>query len=108
MQLKPIVQGLAAVWLVLFVASFIALRVADTEDDTSGGLGRVVVFLTWQLLAFAVGVGGALATRFAVARGTQKIKLVGYVPLAVSVFLLASFIAMVAFRFYVAPLLGAA
>lgn len=108
MQLKPIVQGLAAVWLVLFVASFIALRVADTEDDASGGLGRIVAFLTWQALAFAVGVGGALATRVAVARGIEKIKLVGYVPLAVSVFLLASFIAMVAFRFYIVPMFGAA
>jgi hypothetical protein len=108
MQLKPIVQGLAAIWLVLFVASFFALRVATTEDDPSGGLGRIVAFLTWQALAFAVGVAGAVATRFAVSRGTEKVKLVGYTPLAVSVFLLASFIAMVAFRFYVVPLFDAA
>ena len=108
MQLKPVVQGLAAIWLGLFIASFIALRVATVEDDPSGGLGRIVAFMTWQALAFAVGIAAAVATRFAVARGTEKVKLVGYVPLAVSVFLLASFIALVAFRFYVVPMFEAA
>jgi hypothetical protein len=104
MQLKPIIQGLAAVWLLLFVVSFVSLRPADADDGATSGLARVVAFLTWQTAAFIVAVLGALATRFAVQRGVDGIKLVGYVPLAFSVFLVASFIALTGFRFYVAPL----
>ena len=47
---------------------------------------------------------GAFATRYAVPRGVERVKVVGYVPLALSVFLVASFIALMAFRVYVAPL----
>ncbi len=102
MQLKPIVRGLAAVWLVLFVVSFVSLRTTEAGDAT--GLNRVVAFLTWQAAAFVVAAFGALAARLAVQRGDDGIKLVGYLPLALSVFLVASFVALVGFRFFVAPL----
>jgi len=104
MQLKPIVQGLAVVWLLLFVVSFIAQQTAASDGGASSGLNRVVAFLTWQTAAFIVAVLGALATRFALQRGVAGIKLVGYLPLALSVFLVASFIALMGFRVYVAPL----
>jgi hypothetical protein len=104
MQWKPIVQGLGVVWLVLFVVSFIALQSAATDDSETSDLSRIVAFLTWQTAAFAVAALGALATRLAVERGVAGIKLVGYLPLALSVFLVASFVALMGFRFYVTPL----
>jgi hypothetical protein len=104
MQLKPVIQGLAVVWLMLFVASFVTLQTTEAEDGAQGGLARVAVFLTWQVLAFVIAAVAALTTRYAVSRGAERIKLVGYVPLAMSVFLVVSFIALVGFQVYVAPL----
>jgi hypothetical protein len=104
MRLKPIIQGLAVVWLLLFVVSFIALQVTAVDDNPTSSLNRIVQFLTWQAAAFIVAVIGASATRYAVQRGIEGIKLIGYVPLALSVFLVGSFIALMGFRFYVAPL----
>src|SRR5688572_2549115 len=97
--LKPVIQGLAAVWLVLFLASFFSLQTVEQS-----WLARVAVFLTWQVIAFIVAILGALTTRYAVARGVERVKALGYVPLALSVFLVASFIALMAFRVWVAPL----
>jgi len=105
MQLKPIIQGLAAIWLVVFAVSFLSLRGGESGDDLASGLSRVVAFLTWQVVAFAVAAAGALATRRAVARGTLNVKLVGYAPLAISVFLIAAFVAIMAVRFLLVPLL---
>ena len=104
MPIKPVIQGLAAVWLVLFVLSFLSLQVSETEDGPQSALARVAAFLTWQVIAFVVAVLGALATRYAVSRGVDRVKVVGYVPLALSVFLVAAFIALMGFRFYVAPM----
>jgi len=103
MPLKPIVQGLAVVWLLLFVASFLTLRIGEAGGAASG-LNRVISFLTWQLVALVVAAIGAFATRQAVAREIGRIKLIGYGPLALSVFLVASFIAIMGFRVFVAPL----
>jgi len=103
MQLRPVIQIIAAVWLALFVASFVSLETTDT-DGPQGGLARTAVFLTWQVAAFIVAILGAFATRFAVARGVERVKRFGYVPLALSVFLVASYIALVAFRIWVLPL----
>lgn len=103
MPLKPIIQGLAVVWLLLFAASFVVLQTTESEGET-GGLARIAAFLTWQAIAFVVAALGAFMTRYAAAQGVERVKVVGYVPLALSVFLVASFIALMAFRFYVAPL----
>ena len=103
MFLKPIIQGLAVVWLMLFAASFLVLQTTESDGATSG-LARVAVFLTWQAIAFVVAVLAAVTTRFAASHGVERVKLVGYVPLALSVFLVASFIALMGFRFYIAPL----
>lgn len=104
MQLKPLVQGLAAVWLVVFLVSFVSLQTTGEEGDATDALGRVAAFLTWQMIAFVVALIGAATARFALQRGIEGVKLFGYTPLALSVFLIASFIALTAFRFYVAPL----
>jgi hypothetical protein len=103
-SLKSVIQGLAAVWLVLFVASFVVLRVSESDGSTTSRLALVAEFLTWQALAFIAASLGAFTTRFAAARGIERVKLVGYVPLAVSVFLVGSFVVLIGFRFYVAPL----
>ncbi len=104
MQVKPIIQGIAVVWLMVFVVSFFSLRVTETDDGATSGLARVVSFLTWQAIALVIAVVGAFTTRLALQRGAEGIKLFGYLPLALSVFLVASFVALVGFRFYVAPL----
>jgi len=106
MQLKALIQGIAAVWLILFVVSFVSLETVESDGSDRSQLARVATFLTWQAIAFAVAAVGAVTTRYAVARGAERVKLVGYLPLALSVFLVASFIAIMAFRFYVAPLFG--
>jgi hypothetical protein len=108
MPMKPVIQGLAAVWLVLFVASFVALQTTGTDGGEQAGLARMAVFLTWQVVAFIVAMLGAFVTRLAVARGVGRIKLVGYTPLAASVFLIGSYIALTAVRLYWAPFLEAA
>jgi hypothetical protein len=97
--LKPVIQGLAAVWLVLFLVSFLSLQTTEQR-----GLARIAVFLTWQVMAFVVAIMGAFTARYAVARGVERVKALGYVPLALSVFLVVSFIALLAFRVWVAPL----
>ena len=104
MPIKPVIQGLAAVWLMLFLLSFLSLQFTEPEDGPQGGLARIAAFLTWQVIAFVVAALGALATRYAVQRGIERVKVVGYVPLALSVLLVASFIALIGFRFYVAPM----
>jgi len=104
MPLKSLIQGIAALWLVLFVISFIALQSAETEGGSQSALARVVVFLTWQVVAFVVAIIGAFTTRYALSRGVERIRAVGYVPLALSVFLVASFIVLMGFRVFVLPL----
>ena len=97
-------MGLAAVWLVLFVASFVSLQTTGTDGGPQSGLARTAVFLTWQVAAFVVAMLGAFTTRYAVSRGAQRVKAFGYVPLALSVFLVASFVALVALRIWILPL----
>ena len=104
MQLKPIIQALAVVWLVLFAASFVVLQTTESDGSATSNLARIAAFLTWQAMAFAVAALGAFAARYAASQGVERVKLIGYVPLALSVFLVASFIALMGFRFYVAPL----
>jgi hypothetical protein len=104
MQLRAMIQGLAAVWLALFVVSFLSLRLVESDGSMASGLNRVAWFLTWQAIALVVAAIGAFATRQAVARDIERIKLVGYGPLALSVFLVVSFIAIMGFRVFVAPL----
>ena len=104
MRMKPVIQGLAAIWLVLFVFSFVSLQTTETDGGAQSGLARVAVFLTWQVIAFVVAMLGAFTTRYAVTRGVERVKALGYVPLALSVFLVVSFIALMAFRIWVAPL----
>lgn len=105
MPLKPVIQGLAAVWLLLFVVSFVALRLTESDGTLAADLNRVVAFLTWQGIALVVAAVGAFATRQAVVRGAANVKLVGYLPLALSVFLVASFVAIMGFRVFVVPLM---
>jgi uncharacterized membrane protein len=102
---KTVVQGLAAVWLLLFLASFLVLQTTDTDGSVVGDLSRIVAFLTWQGLAFVVAAVGAFAARHAARRGVAGLKLTGYGPLAVSVFLVGSFVAILAVRFYLVPAL---
>jgi hypothetical protein len=101
MHLKPVVQGLAAVWLLLFLASFVVLQVTPSDGSYAATLNRVAQFLTWQVLALGVATVGALAARVASQRGVAGVKPFGFWPLALSVFILAAFVLIVAFRVFV-------
>jgi hypothetical protein len=103
MQLKPIIQGLAAIWVVVFAVSFLSLRGGEVDEDFASLLSRVAAFLTWQVAAFGVAAVGTLTTRHAVARGTRNVKVFGYTPLAISVFVIASFVVVLAARFVLVP-----
>ena len=103
MALKPIIQGLAGVWLLLFAVSFVALELTADDGTLAGGLRRLVAFLTWQGIALCVAAVGALLARTAATRGIAGVKLVGYVPLGMSVFFVVSFIAIIGYRMLVVP-----
>jgi hypothetical protein len=106
MQSKHIIYAVAGLWLVLFVASFVMLQVIDPDNASfNARLNRIASFLTWQGSAFVVAIVLAWLTRGSVERGTPQVKIVGYVPLGTSVFVVGSFIAIMAYRVFLAPLL---
>ena len=106
MPLPQIVYGLSGVWLLLFIASFfVTQQPAEGATEFARGLNRLASLLTWQAVAFGVAVISAWNTREGVKLGHRRIKLAGYLPLGASVFLLVTFIAIIAYRFFVAPLL---
>jgi hypothetical protein len=107
MQRKSMIQGLAAIWLLLFVMSFVSLEITESDGTYAGDLNRVAAFLTWQVLALGVAAIGAFATRLAVQRSVEGVKVFGYGPLVFSTFIVASFIAIVAYRVFVVPLFEA-
>jgi hypothetical protein len=98
------VRALAALWLLLFVTSFVAFFVIEpTGDGFTRGLNRLASFLTWQGAAFAPAVICAFLT-YRFGDGAQRYgKLIGYGPLAVSVSLVGLLIAIIAFRVLVQP-----
>jgi len=108
MQSKFIVYGFAAVWLLLFATSFVVVgAVAPEDDDFARRLTRIASFLTWQLAALVVAAISGLFTQRAVARGTEGVRLFGYGPFAISVFVLIAFIGIVGYRVWLQPLLAA-
>jgi hypothetical protein len=108
MQSKFVVYGFAAVWLVLFAASLVVVRaVAPEDDDYARRLTRIASFLTWQLGALIVAAISALFTQRAAARGTEGLRLPGYGPFAMSLFVLVAFVGIVAYRVWLQPLLAA-
>jgi hypothetical protein len=107
MQPRQIIYAIGAVWLVLFLISFATLQLVEpTGSGFARGLNRIAAFLTWQGSALVAAMVLAWLTRRATERGVDKIRLVGYLPLAASVFLVGTFIAIVAYRVFVAPLLA--
>jgi hypothetical protein len=108
MQSKSVVYAFAAVWLVLFATSFVVVRaVAPEDDDAVRRLSRIASFLTWQLGALVVAAVSAFVTQRATARGTEGLRLPGYGPFAMSLFVLISFIGIVGYRVWLQPLLAA-
>jgi len=107
MQSKAFVYGFAAVWLVLFATSFVVVGVvAPEDDDFARRLSRIASFLTWQVSALVVAAMAAFVAHRAIARGGEQMKLVGYVPIALSLFVIVVFIGIVAYRIWVQPLLA--
>jgi hypothetical protein len=100
-----IVRALAAVWLVLFLISFVMLQVTEPSGaGPSQGLNRIAAFMTWQGVALVIAAVGALNTRRVAEQLSHQTRLVGYVPLAVSVFLVATLVAIIAYRVLVRPI----
>ena len=107
MQSKYVVFGFAALWLVLFVVSFAVVGLGGAEDEEfARRLSKIASFLTWQVVALVVAAVTALITQRLAARGAEGVKLVGYVPLAMNVFVVVAFIGIVAYRVFVRPLLA--
>jgi hypothetical protein len=107
MQSKQLVYLSAAVWLVLFVASFVVLQATEPQGDGfTRGLNRVASFLSWQGAALVVAIICALLTQHAVRRGVERVKMPGYLPLVLSVFVVGVLIAMIAYRVLVQPSFG--
>ncbi len=108
MQPKYVAYGLAGVWLVLFVTSFVVVRsVVPEDDDYTRRLDRIASFLTWQLAALVVAAVSAFVAYRAVAHGIEGVRLPGYGPFALSLFVIVSFIGIVAYRVWLQPLLAA-
>jgi hypothetical protein len=108
MQSKSVVYAFAAVWLVVFATSFVVVRaVAPEDDDFARRLSRLASFLTWQLGALVVAAVSAFFTQRATARGIEGLRLPGYGPFAMSLFVLISFIGIVGYRVWLQPLLVA-
>ena len=103
--MQRIVYGMAGMWAALVVTSFVAFEAAaPTGDDLTRGLARLSSFMTWQAIALGLAIATALVAHRAVARGVAKVKLAGYAPLALSLFLVASLVAIIAFQVLVKPL----
>ena len=93
--------------LVLFAVSLFVVVVAPEGDDYTRQLGRIASFLSWQLGAFVVAAVSAFLAQRAVARGVVGVRLPGYAPFAMSLFVIVSFIGIVAYRMWLQPLLAA-
>jgi high-affinity Fe2+/Pb2+ permease len=107
METKKVVYGLAVAWVAVFAASFLTLGFdQQTGNPSAQTLNRVATFLTWQGAALVVAVVLALLTHRAAARGIEKIKAAGFLPLVLSTFVVVSFIAIVAYRVFVVPLVA--
>lgn len=100
-----IVRALAAVWLVLFAISFVMLQTTEPSGDgPAQGLNRIASFMTWQGVALIIAAVGALNTRRVAEQLSQQTRLVGYVPLAISVFLVGSLVGIIAYRVLLRPI----
>jgi hypothetical protein len=101
---KSVVYGLAGVWAVLVMISLVVSLGGESDGrGSAAGLARMATFMTWQVRALVVAIAAALFTRVASGRGAERIKLAGYLPLAMSVFMVGVLVAMIAFRVLVRP-----
>lgn len=108
MQSKTVVYAFAAVWLVLFVTSFVVVSaVAPEDDDQLRRLSRLASFLTWQLAALFVAAICAFIAQRATARGREGFRLPGYGPFGLSLFVIVAFVGIVGYRVWLQPLLAA-
>lgn len=104
MNPRAVVNALGVLWLVLIAMSVaLSLDAAADGDGFTRGLNRIASFLTWQGAALVVAAVSAALTRFAAERGVERIKLIGYLPLATSVFIVGALVVMIAFRVLVQP-----
>lgn len=104
MNPRTLVHVLAGLWAVLMVVSLALSLGAEAEGDGfTRGLNRIASFLTWQAFAFVVAVIAAALTHAAAARGVERIKVAGYLPLAASVFIVGALVVLIAFRVLVQP-----
>ena len=99
-----LVPLLAALWLVLFLCSFVVfLVIQPTGDSFARGLNRMSAFLTWQGAAFVVAMLAAVATRLLGIKAGKNAKLLGYAPLAVNAVLIAMLVAIIAYTVLLRP-----
>jgi hypothetical protein len=100
---KRVVYALAGAWAVLMAVSVAISLGGETDERGAAGLARMASFMTWQVGALVVAIVSAAFTRIASGRGAERIKVPGYLPLAMSVFIVGVLVAMIAFRVLVRP-----
>jgi hypothetical protein len=100
---RNVVYALAGIWGVLMIVSLSVSLGGESDDRGSGGLARMASFMSWQVGAFVVAIVSAAFTRVASGRGAAGIKLAGYLPLVMSVFIVGALVVIIAFRVLVQP-----
>jgi hypothetical protein len=100
---RNVVYLLAALWAVLMLVSLGISLGGESDERGSAGLARMASFMTWQVGALVVAIVSAVFTRIAAGRGAERIKVPGYLPLVMSVFIVGTLVAMIAFRVLVRP-----
>jgi hypothetical protein len=95
---------LAAVWAVLFAASFGAMWLIDpVGDGFTRGLNRVTAFLGWQTAALAVSLAAAAAVLRLPRPRERRILAAGLLPLAFSGLVALSFVALFGYAILIKP-----
>ena len=103
MSVRAIVHALAVVWAALMLVSLVSSLGGESGDGAEHGLARLASFLAWQVSGLVIAIAAAALTRAAAARRLGEIKLAGYVPLVVSLFVVGAVVLMIAFRVLVQP-----
>jgi len=98
LRIPAIDASLAGAALALVAIGLLTVYSATTVPGAHEGLWMK------QLMWLGVAVVGAFAARAAATRGVAGVKAFGYWPLALSVFIVASFTVIVAFRVLVLPM----
>jgi uncharacterized oligopeptide transporter (OPT) family protein len=97
------VFGLAALWLVLFVLSFVMAAVTEpTGDSFVRGMNRIGVLLGWQFAALIAAIAALVAALSRPRPRSLGVRLAGYGPLSLMLLEVVAVVGITAFVYYTA------